>query len=83
MDVCVKRWGNARLKNYYSLHYLIIATSINMFRYFPPQHNLHPHSKRDYWIAAFTFFCVAICLITDADATIEKQNALGVVVGCF
>ena len=49
-----------------------------MFRYFPPQHNLHPHSKRDYWIAAFTFFCVAICLITDADASIEKQNALGV-----
>jgi nitrate reductase NapE component len=49
-----------------------------MFRYFPPQYNLHPHSKRDYWIAAFTFFCVAICLITDADASIEKQNALGV-----
>ena len=49
-----------------------------MFRYFPPQHNLHPHNYRDYYIAAFTFFCVAVCLITDADASLEKQNALGV-----
>lgn len=49
-----------------------------MFRYFPIRQNLHPHNKRDYYIAAFTFFCVAVCLITDADASLEKQNALGV-----
>jgi hypothetical protein len=36
------------------------------------------HRKRDYFIAAFTFFCVAVCLLSDANATIEKQNALGV-----
>ena len=49
-----------------------------MFRHYPPQHNLHPHHRRDYWIAAFTFFCVAVCLITDANADLAKQNALGV-----
>jgi hypothetical protein len=49
-----------------------------MFRHFPPQHQLHPHNRRDYWIAAFTFFCVAVCLITDANADLAKQNALGV-----
>jgi hypothetical protein len=48
-----------------------------MFRYFPPKQNLHPHNKRDYYIAAFTFFCVAVCLITDADASLEKQHLLG------
>jgi hypothetical protein len=36
------------------------------------------HRKRDYFIAAFTFFCVAVCLVSDANASIEKQNALGV-----
>jgi hypothetical protein len=49
-----------------------------VLRYFP-QISLHyPHKKRDYFIAAFTFICVAICLLSDAHATIEKQNALGV-----
>jgi hypothetical protein len=46
--------------------------------HFPQQNVFHPHNKRDYFIAAFTFVCVAICLLSDANAPIEKQNALGV-----
>ncbi|WP_027147210.1 MULTISPECIES: hypothetical protein [Methylobacter] len=49
-----------------------------MLRHFPPVEGPYVHRKRDYFIAAFTFFCVAVCLMTDADATLEKQNALGV-----
>jgi hypothetical protein len=49
-----------------------------MLRHFPPVEGAYAHRKRDYFIAAFTFFCVAVCLMTDADATLEKQNALGV-----
>jgi hypothetical protein len=48
-----------------------------MFRHFPAPQNLHPHSKRDYYIAGFTFFCVAACLFTDSDASLEKQHLLG------
>ena len=49
-----------------------------MLRHFPQVNVAYPHRKRDYFIAVFTFFCVAACLITDADASLEKQNALGV-----
>jgi len=49
-----------------------------MLRHFPQLNVAYPHKKRDYFIAAFTFLCVAVCLISDADAAIEKQNALGV-----
>lgn len=49
-----------------------------MLRHFPQINVPYPHKKRDYFIAAFTFFCVAVCLLSDAHATIEKQNALGV-----
>lgn len=49
-----------------------------MLRHFPIRNVAYAHRKRDYFIAAFTFFCVAICLISDANASIEKQNALGV-----
>ena len=49
-----------------------------MLRHFPKPNITHPHKIRDYFIAAFTFFCVAVCLITDADASMEKQLALGV-----
>jgi hypothetical protein len=49
-----------------------------VLRHFPQQNRFYPHKKRDYFIAAFTFVCVAICLTTDAHAAIEKQNALGV-----
>ncbi len=49
-----------------------------MLRHFPPVNGAYTHKKRDYFIAAFTFFCVAVCLTADANATLEKQNALGV-----
>jgi len=49
-----------------------------VLRHFPVSHIAYPHKKRDYFIAAFTFLCVAVCLISDANASIEKQNALGV-----
>ncbi len=49
-----------------------------MLRHFPPVNIAYAHRKRDYLIATFTFICVAICLISDAHASLEKQNALGV-----
>jgi hypothetical protein len=49
-----------------------------VLRHFPIRNVAYFHRKRDYFIAALTFFCVAVCLISDADASIEKQNALGV-----
>ncbi|MGR9073551.1 MAG: hypothetical protein ACU833_10855 [Gammaproteobacteria bacterium] len=41
------------------------------------------HRRRDYFIALFTFFCVAVCLTADAEASLEKQNALGVAAWVF
>lgn len=49
-----------------------------VLRHFPIRDIAYVHRKRDYFIAAFTFFCVAVCLVSDANASIEKQNALGV-----
>jgi hypothetical protein len=49
-----------------------------VLRHFPQIDIAYAHRKRDYFIAAFTFFCVAVCLISDANAPLEKQNALGV-----
>ena len=49
-----------------------------MLQHFPKLGQTYEHRIRDYFIAGFTFFCVAVCLITDADATLAKQNALGV-----
>ncbi|MEI8209728.1 MAG: hypothetical protein WCG16_11020, partial [Methylococcales bacterium] len=49
-----------------------------MLRHFPRPNTVYAHRKRDYFIAVFTFLCVAVCLISDATASIEKQNALGV-----
>jgi hypothetical protein len=54
-----------------------------VLRHFPQVNIAYPHRKRDYFIAAFTFFCVAVCLISDADASLEKQNALGVCAWVF
>lgn len=54
-----------------------------MLRHFPLINVAHAHRKRDYFIAAFTFFCVAVCLVTDASANLEKQNALGVCAWVF
>ena len=49
-----------------------------MLRHFPSSNVAYDHRKRDYFIAAFTFLCVSVCLISDANASMEKQNALGV-----
>ncbi len=49
-----------------------------MLRHFPEPNLVYSHKKRDYFIAAFTFFCVAVCLLSDAHADMAKQNALGV-----
>jgi hypothetical protein len=49
-----------------------------LLRHFPQLNAPYTHKKRDYFIAAFTFFCVAVCLTSDAHAGLEKQNALGV-----
>jgi len=49
-----------------------------LLRHFPKVNVAYAHRKRDYFIAAFTFFCVAVCLVSDATASLEKQNALGV-----
>jgi hypothetical protein len=49
-----------------------------MLRHFPEVNTRAVHNKRDYFIALFTFFCVAVCLVSDAHATLAKQNALGV-----
>lgn len=54
-----------------------------MLRHFPPVNVAYSHRKRDYFIAAFTFFCVAVCLLSDANGSLEKQNALGVCAWVF
>ena len=54
-----------------------------MLRHFPQVGVLYPHRKRDYFIAGFTFFCVAVCLISDANASLLKQNLLGVCAWIF
>ncbi|MGZ4956667.1 MAG: hypothetical protein ACXV8Q_16290, partial [Methylobacter sp.] len=54
-----------------------------MLRHFPQVNVAYAHRRRDYFIAAFTFFCVAVCLVSDANASLEKQNALGVCAWVF
>lgn len=54
-----------------------------MLRHFPKTNTFYPHKKRDYFIAAFTFFCVAVCLIADADGTLAKQYFLGICAWIF
>lgn len=54
-----------------------------MLQHFPDVNSDYVHRKRDYFIAGFTFISVAICLVSDADATMEKQNALGVCAWVF
>jgi hypothetical protein len=48
-----------------------------MFRYFPELNVAHPHRTRDYVIAAFTFFSVAVCLTFEVNASFERQYILG------
>jgi len=54
-----------------------------VLRHFPQKNGDFSHRKRDYFIAALTFVCVAICLLSDANGSIEKQNVLGVCAWLF
>jgi hypothetical protein len=48
-----------------------------MLRHFPQINAVYAHRKRDYVIAAFTFACVAVCMLCEASASLEIQYALG------
>jgi hypothetical protein len=48
-----------------------------MLRHFPQINAAYAHRKRDYVIAAFTFACVAVCMLCEASAILEIQYALG------
>lgn len=56
----------------------INRAEVIVVRHFPELNKVYLHKKRDYFIAVFTFFCVAVCLVSDANADMAKQNALGV-----
>ena len=48
-----------------------------MLRHFPQSNVAHAHRIRDYVIAGFTFFCVAVCLNFEVNASLERQYILG------
>jgi len=50
-----------------------------MLLHFPHLNAAHAHRKRDYYIAAFTFACVAVTSMFEVSASVEKQHALGVI----
>lgn len=52
-------------------------------RYFPSPDTAYIHRGRDYFIAGFTFFCVAVSLVIDAHANLLIQNILGVIAWVF
>ncbi len=54
-----------------------------MLERFPKPGVVYPHRARDYFIAGFTFFCVAVSLVIDGSASIETQNLLGVIAWIF
>jgi hypothetical protein len=56
---------------------------MNTFRYFPESDGNYIHRGRDYFIAGFTFFCVAVSLVIDAHASLAIQNALGIIAWLF
>lgn len=56
---------------------------LNIFHRFPEVTGNPAHRKRDYFIAAFTFFCVAVSLVIDAHGTLLLQNVLGVIAWIF
>ena len=50
-----------------------------LLRHFPQfnAHATYANSKRDYIIAAFTFVCVAVCMLCETSANLQIQYALG------
>ena len=54
-----------------------------MLDHFPKLNADYPHRTRDYFIAGFTFFCVAVSLVIDGSADREMQNTLGIIAWVF
>lgn len=54
-----------------------------MLDHFPKSNVDYLHRGRDYFIAGFTFCCVAISLVIDGSASSEIQNVLGVIAWIF
>lgn len=54
-----------------------------MLRHFPQIDAAYSHAIRDYFIAALTFFCVAISLVMDAGGSLEQQNFMGLIAWTF
>ena len=50
-----------------------------MLRHFPQINTAYAHRKRDYIIAAFTFFCVAVCMSCEVSGSLERQYGLGAI----
>jgi len=48
-----------------------------LLRHFPQINAAYAHSKHDYVIAAFTFACVAVCMLCEASASLGIQYTLG------
>ena len=48
-----------------------------LLRHFPQINAAYAHRKRDYVIAAFTFACVAVCMIFEVSGSLARQYALG------
>ena len=48
-----------------------------LLRHFPGINAAYAHRKRDYVIAAFTFFCVAFCMTFEISGSLGRQYALG------
>ena len=56
---------------------LLRSITPKMLRHFPQLDVAHAHYTRDYVIAAFTFFSVAVCLTFEVNASVERQYILG------
>jgi hypothetical protein len=54
-----------------------------MLRHFPHVNASHAHRKRDYLIAAFTFFSVAVSCLVEVEASVDRQRALGFMAWIF
>ncbi len=52
-------------------------------RHFPKSTSLNTHRTRDYLVAAFTFFCVAVSCLFEISASVERQQALGALAWIF
>lgn len=54
-----------------------------MLDHFPRPDVVYPYRNRDYFIAGFTFLCVAVSLVIDGSASYETQDMMGVIAWIF